>query len=614
MSPSIRIADNRRTTARVVLFMVVAVMTTLVLFSGGPIGAISFAQQQTTPAPTIQFMNPDNDTSNEVTAINDGTDDAYHLVAWVSTLPANGRVEFKYQASGQQEVTVGTGTQTAIGDTFEFFWQRTNMPADGTYTLRAVLFSGTTQIAQDEQSIRINNTQPPPPPNADTDVPNAVEIRNPTNGGRVGFFTNAGVTAAQIDVTASAGTETVTVYYTTSAPGTDPTWQECGSEDNPDDTDDGVSCALGDNETPEAVRGIAAVAGDSDPLGLPDVDSADAHRANGYTQDPFSLTLTPATQRVDLVGTETNFPCSAFILAKVFDQFGQRVVGVNVDVHAAGPLDRLGFDDPGTTEQDSSPHKAPDQGGHRNEPEADCEGNPTAFNSASQQGEHEVGGEGDIKHIESAAAGTNQEGTFRFRMASGGSGITQITAWADEDANDVFCAEEPNADASISWGQAAETSPTGLNPEQTTCPRPTGPATGTQSPSTASPSPTATSTTSPTPTNTQTQSPSPTPTPEPDPVVEPTNTTINYNGRAFTGKTKSDLAKCRRGRTVVLKKVRDGRDKTVGTDRTNRRGNYSITQRNANGKYYSVAKKKTFINGQGAQVTCRKDRSPTKRV
>ena len=88
----------------------------------------------------------------------------------------------------------------------------------------------------------------------------------------------------------------------------------------------------------------------------------------------------------------------------------------------------------------------------------------------------------------------------------------------------------------------------------------------------------------------------------------------DYDGNSFDGKVKSGNAKCRKGRTVVLKKQKSGDDKKVGSDKTNNEGNYSITEKNAKGKYYTVAKAKTFTTNNGQQVTCEKDRSPTKKA
>ena len=601
MNPRSLTAPDARLTARVVLAIVVVSLALFVLFASGPATSFSVAQQATTSgASTIQFMNPDNDTSTEVTAVDDGVDTAYHLVAWVGNMPPNPTVSFRFRRSGEQEQTIGAGTQVG-DDTFELKWS--TLPADGSYTLRVILFSGGTQVAEDTQAIVVNQTPPPNPPTpTDNDTPNAVEIVYPANGEEVGFFTAAGDTNAEIDVEASADTDTVTVYYTTSSPGTDPTWEECGADDHPDDTGDGVTCTLVGDDTAEQVRGIAAVAGDTNPVGLADVDSADAHRANGYSQVPSSITLTPVTQSVGLVAGSTNFPCSNFIVANAFDQKGRRVVRAQVDVHAAGPLDRLAFDDPGTTETDSSPHKAPDVA-HTNEPEADCEGTPTNFNSASQQGEHEVNGEGDIKHIESTT-GTDTQGRFRFRMASGGSGVTQITAWLDNDGNDLHCAEEPSSNASISWG-TADATPTGLGADQATCPRPTG---------TASPTPSAsTSTASPSP---STSTASPTATETTGPALQRARTDIRrfrYARRAFKGIVSSLASQCERNRPVLIKKVRRGPDRTIARRLSDGRGRFSAVKRRVRGRFYAVAPPRT-IETPTVITQCERGRSNTIRV
>ena len=117
------------------LFMVVAVTMTLVLFAGGPTGAISFAQQQTTspPGPTIEWLNPDEDTSNEISAKDDTpgdqTTNSYHLVATVSQVPANAVVSFLYRSGSGTPTMIGSATLVGA-DTYELEWAQANMPAD----------------------------------------------------------------------------------------------------------------------------------------------------------------------------------------------------------------------------------------------------------------------------------------------------------------------------------------------------------------------------------------------------------------------------------------------------------------------------------------------------
>ena len=93
-----------------------------------------------------------------------------------------------------------------------------------------------------------------------------------------------------------------------------------------------------------------------------------------------------------------------------------------------------------------------------------------------------------------------------------------------------------------------------------------------------------------------------------------TSVTIDYDGNSFDGRVQSNTGKCRNGRKVVLKKQKPGRDKKVGSDTTNRRGNYSIRQRNAKGTYYTVAGKKTYRDSSGRLHICNKGRSPNERV
>lgn len=594
-------ADNRRTTARVVLIMVVSVMTTLVLFSGGPIGAISFAQQQTTsPGFSIKLINPDTKSSNEATGTTDGTDERYHLVAWVNNVPPDPSVEFKYQ-TGSSEVPIGAGSLIGA-DTYEFYWPRTAMPADGSYTLRVRLFSGNTPVSQDSETIFVNNDPPPQLPTSPeaADAPNAVEITYPANGGSVGFYRAPGASTykGQIDVTASPNTVNVRVFYSVARPGNEPDWKSCSGdtgETRAQALEDGVTCTLASADLPQSVTGIAATANDTTAPTVPNVDSGDGHRATGYIQEPSDVMVSPQMQTKSPAQNQTAMPCSDPITARVTDQNDRHIAGANVDVHAEGPTDLLFFDDSG---DNSSAHQAPDQAHTGSESGVDCESTTQPPPFSGSQGFHSQSG-ADLKHIESAAAGTNGLGLFKFQLHSRDPGTTQFSVWVDEDNNDRQCPNEPEGTGSIGWGTSAP-SPIGVPADESTCPSPTGTGTTSPSPSTTSPSPT--------PTNTS-PSPTPTNTTPPPPVVAESTITINYDGNSFDGKVKSDLRKCRKDRKVVAKKVKPGRDKKVGSDTTNRRGKYSILERNADGTYYTVAKKKTIGN-----VTCLRDRSPKEKV
>ncbi len=97
-----------------------------------------------------------------------------------------------------------------------------------------------------------------------------------------------------------------------------------------------------------------------------------------------------------------------------------------------------------------------------------------------------------------------------------------------------------------------------------------------------------------------------------------TNLTIRYDGDAqppaFKGKAGSGRRECKQGRTVLLKKVVPGPNRTVGQDTTNRRGNWRIVKRRARGRFYAVVRGETKTADGGATLVCGRDRSVTIRI
>ncbi|MGI8774682.1 MAG: calcium-binding protein [Actinomycetota bacterium] len=525
--------DIQRSAARGALGIVLGLLAFLVASTpiGGPLTAVVTAQtasptptettsptaspSPTTPPSPIEWVNPHEETSTEISMRGDGVDAAYHLVAWVNDVPASPLVEFRY-VDGTNIVSLGAATRVPGTDTWELFW--TTPPDDGDYVLEALLYSGTTLVGQDQIEIEVNNqgesrTLPiDAEPQAQT-----VELLTPVNGGRVGFYSSgtgdAQRTRAVLNVSTSAGTRSVRVFYTMSAVGTEPVWTSCGSANKPADVNQFfVVCTLGSDGVATAVTAVAAVAREAD-LGLLDplddgIDAGDAHAATGYEQVPTAVALRPEqqTQRQDLNPAGV-FPCSQVITARVLDQHGQPVFGVNTDVHATGPTDNLFFDDSDTSGDNTSRTQAPDQNAHRAEPGMNCEGEPPAFTSANQQGSHDrPPGTPDIKHIETVPStatvvgGTNQTGDFSFQLRSLDAGETQFTVWADLDDNDQHCTFEPDASGAIGWGQDPG-AVTGVDPENSDCPQPQFTPTPTQTTT-----PTPTQTTTPTPTQTTTPS------------------------------------------------------------------------------------------------------------
>ncbi len=538
---------SQRTNARRVLAILVGLLASLLALQGiasiGSGGLTAFAQDAS-PSPgsrTIQILNPDQTTSEIISNKNDGVDTSYHLVAWVNSPSSGDTVQFQYVPEGGREINIVCGetgqTQAAFvaPDTYECHWDLTNVP-EGSETgiVRAQLYSNsTTPVATDEEPAEIDRE-------AET-----VEILYPRNGGEVGFYTQpGGASTAMIDVSTSGATteggqatEFVRVYYSVSAPGTEPSFILCGDEETTGGSQDSVRCTLTEDDpetaaneahSPSQVTAIAAVPGFVDPVPLdplnPEVfGAADAHRAFGYEQNPTTVSIVPSTQNA------TRATCSQQITATVTDSRGRQVVGVNVDVHAQGPTDNLSFDDSDDDDANSD-HKPPEN--HQTEPAIDCEADPKEF--GGQQGDHDQIGS-DVKHIESletAGGGTDDNGRFTFQLYSPDAGTTQFTAWADEDGNDRFCEAEAHGDGSIGWDTTAP-SPTGVAADETSCPAvdasPSPSPTDTASPSptdTASPSPTDTAspsptgTASPSPTGTASPSPSPSPTDDQRPIVD----------------------------------------------------------------------------------------------
>ena len=73
------------------------------------------------------------------------------------------------------------------------------------------------------------------------------------------------------------------------------------------------------------------------------------------------------------------------------------------------------------------------------------------------------------------------------------------------------------------------------------------------------------------------------------------------NGGTFKGTIDSTKAKCVKGRQIKLIRKHNGDQKTLGSDKTNDNGHFSIAVSASdftNGNYHAKAKAKTFDNGQ----------------
>lgn len=92
-----------------------------------------------------------------------------------------------------------------------------------------------------------------------------------------------------------------------------------------------------------------------------------------------------------------------------------------------------------------------------------------------------------------------------------------------------------------------------------------------------------------------------------------TNLTIRYDrdDAAFKGAAGTSRKACQTGRTVILKKVTPGPNRTVGRDGTNRFGNWRISNARARGRFYAVVLRQDATSRRGAEFDCLRDRSVT---
>ena len=418
-------------------------------------------------APTIQLLNPSSySATTRISSKEDANGDtSYHLVAWVGEVPANPFVEFELSASpiggGEDPTTIATinGTRVGTTDTFEGSLSTVSIP-DGQYFLRAILYSGFLgpgtgqEVARDQMPVTIQSSQ--------ASAINTAELAYPDNGGGLGFWKNGDrAPVSVLSGFASDGTNQVRASYTTTAPGNEPEWTDCGYSPVTDEGTFRVRCTLADGVGSTSVRAVA-VAANTTPPPAPATRSADesgdAHRVFPYVQNPSSITLDPDSQTVE------QGECTE-VVATARDQFGEPIATLNIDVHAQGPSDQLRF----ATKQvaginQHSPFQAPDAAHSGNEGTAKC----AASDPENRQGDHNVPGGNDIKHIEStsgtANSGTNNAGQFTFFLIVGDRGGTQLTVWGDENDDDnLNDGSEAAGYGQLGWGVAPPEPTTTLN-------------------------------------------------------------------------------------------------------------------------------------------------------
>lgn len=94
------------------------------------------------------------------------------------------------------------------------------------------------------------------------------------------------------------------------------------------------------------------------------------------------------------------------------------------------------------------------------------------------------------------------------------------------------------------------------------------------------------------------------------------NLTIRYAPRVevFKGAVSSSMEMCLDQRKVVLKRVRPGRNATLGEDLTNSDGIWRIPWDARRGRYYAVMPRAIRVSEQDQEMRCLLDRSVTVRI
>ncbi|MDQ3915872.1 MAG: hypothetical protein M3323_11200 [Actinomycetota bacterium] len=474
--------EQRRRSPSVSLSLVVGMLMTVIVPA-----AASFAADE----PKIAFLNPSSFSaagergyiiSNAATDSGPGCCDAsdglFRFSAWVDNAPVGSSVFFTVVQGALDYEIVGATRPAGSGpaDTWDGGWDIPPEVLNGPATAHAYLVQDGEAIAHTSLDVTIMR------------VEEAVDLAYPESGGSFGTYAalatalpEKGIAVRKkpmgiVDALYTVGPETtyVRTFYTTTPAGSEPVWKVCATETvgagGNGDPNNGIRCTFASAADAAAVTAVAAVVnGSPNDFDARFNQSGDAVRVAPYAQQPAALTLDDlAEQTVSKNEDAGRFYCSDTITATVTDQLGRLIPAANVDVEAVGPSDGLRFH---TSLVFASP-VAPDRGRHVEETAFDCTGSsaangvPPTNPSPDVQGEHPAFGAPDAKHVESAAGGTNDRGTFGFRLYSNAGGVTQYTVWADEAddgclANDDrYTTGEVAAAGSVGWSSPPST--TGL--------------------------------------------------------------------------------------------------------------------------------------------------------
>lgn len=446
------------------------------------------ASAQSATEPKIAFLNPSGFATRTGVGIlvSDTTPSrpvagrsTYRLSAWTSGATSGAGVEFELFKSGVSLETIEYNA-TASLDTFEADWNISDALPDGSYTLRATLFSDNEAVTTVDQDIVLAR------------VAERATINYPTLNGAEGtpadgsFGTYAAlatelpekeaatrrlpvgnIDASHTGAAPGTGTSYVRAFYTVSSPGSVPEWIECGTEGAPGSAtlsshaNDGIRCTLQDPAHQTAVTAVAAVPNSAQGAFDPAMNGVgDATRVTeAYAQTPAALALLPGSSGETIpAGDDGEFKCH---VAKVHleDDRGREVAGANLDVNASGPNDKLRFDRGPLAPK----AQAPDRQSHATEAGHDCLADTSRV---GDQAEHQILGGPDIKHLETLPAGSDDSGNWSFGLWTPGDSVTpgrvsaRFTAWLDEGDDgcltndDRFSVGEMSVSGVVGFGSA----------------------------------------------------------------------------------------------------------------------------------------------------------------
>ncbi|HYP24940.1 MAG TPA: calcium-binding protein [Actinomycetota bacterium] len=409
----------------------------------------------------------------------DGRDNAYHIVAVVKDPPPTALVEAYWLPETGNELTIGEMTPVqGAPNTYEIFWE---IPPSVTNadlgTLTARLYrdtpSGFEQVSEHSVEARMMTGPIIYSGGNAASAAETVELTWPSQNGPLGFYKGAAAGTrwkTVVEGTASVatprdpvnnpgehgsnGTNKVVVFYSKTKPGLEPEFVNCG-ETTLDGADDrgfqtwSMECPLAEGDRPSQLTSLAAVAMEDQTDGDESAysqEAADVHVIQPYMQrvedmkiELTSQVTTDQTVRRHRVagGTTSTTACLAYRI-RVTDPLDRTVEGANVDVHVKGPGDGLQFGTDASSggNNSSSSGKQKPQKAHSSELSKNCD---TPANTSGEQGDHNVPGGDDTKHIEStlgtgeSGGGSAGRGGWVFHLFSQNQGDTEITAWIDDE-------------------------------------------------------------------------------------------------------------------------------------------------------------------------------------